>query len=63
MYIRMKIGRRAGEILDVEPVSARGLLASGGAEDPYREIPALTAEQPSTPSPAKAASRKTKHRQ
>ena len=35
MYVRMKVGGRAGEILDVEPVSARSLLASGAGEDPY----------------------------
>ena len=33
MYIRMKIGRDAGNIIDVAPDRARQLIANGKAED------------------------------
>jgi hypothetical protein len=34
MYIRMLFGRYVGEVRDIEPVTARALLASGRGEDP-----------------------------
>lgn len=35
MYVRMKIGRYAGEIQDVRPDVARDLISSGRGEDPF----------------------------
>lgn len=35
MFVRMKIGRYAGEIVDIQADAAHRLLAQGSAEDPY----------------------------
>ncbi len=35
MFIRMNVGRYAGEIRDVQNEAARMLLEKGAAEDPY----------------------------
>lgn len=37
MFILLKSGRYAGEIHDIEAVSARAMLADGRAEDPYAD--------------------------
>lgn len=41
LYIRLKIGRYAGEIKDVISEAARQMLADGRAEDPYAPGPDL----------------------
>ena len=43
----MKIGGRAGEILDVVDIEARRLIAEGNAENPY--APKATEPAPETP--------------
>jgi hypothetical protein len=57
MFIKMKIGRYAGEIIDVQANCARRLLDSGQAEDPYappvQVTSSLTAAPVPSPSPVK----------
>lgn len=39
MYLRIKIGRYAGEIREFAPTVARDLLDSGRAENPFADQP------------------------
>lgn len=41
MFIRMLIGGRAGEIMDVREEAAHRLIQNGDAENPYAEQPAV----------------------
>ncbi|MHB8303351.1 MAG: hypothetical protein ACYDC6_11020 [Acidobacteriaceae bacterium] len=49
MFIRMKVGRYAGEIRDVQNEAARMLLAKGAAEDPYAQKKLVMAGQSEIP--------------
>ncbi|GGA80726.1 hypothetical protein GCM10011507_34930 [Edaphobacter acidisoli] len=44
MRIRLKIGRRAGEVVEVSPEAARAMLADGRAVDIRAEIGAMPIE-------------------
>jgi hypothetical protein len=45
MYVRMKVGIHAGEVLDITPAAARQLVANGDAEWPQWETPTEIEEE------------------
>lgn len=58
MFIKMKIGRHAGEVIDVQANAARILLDRDMAEDPYAPPTAEAVPAPAAPparAPVKAA--------
>jgi len=64
MDIRVKIGRRAGEICDIAPEAARSMLADGRAERAYPDqLPqfACGGEVPPGPAPLLAAIEEPHH--
>jgi hypothetical protein len=46
MFIRMKMGSRAGEVQDVRFDRAKDLIALGQAEEVFTDSPALPAPKP-----------------
>jgi hypothetical protein len=54
MYIKVLFGAHEGQVLDIEPETARELLKSGRAENPFQEPVTLTLPEIKVTIPAAA---------